>query len=192
MHQSLGPRTLAFPAPVWVIGSYGPDGRPNVMTASWAGICSSRPPSVTVSLRQATLTYHHLMARRAYTVSIPGAEHVQAADHFGLVSGRDEDKLAVAGLTAARATHVDAPYVAEFPVHLECRVSHTLEVGLHTLFVGEILDVAADPAVLDAEGLPSIPRVQPFVYVPEARDYYRVGEPLGAAFAIGRLLPHGR
>lgn len=32
MKKSLGPKTLLYPTPVWVVGSYSKDGKPNVMT----------------------------------------------------------------------------------------------------------------------------------------------------------------
>lgn len=38
---------------------------------------------------------------------------------------------------------VDAPYVGEFPLILECRLIHSLEIGLHTQFIGEIIDIKA-------------------------------------------------
>ncbi len=39
MKKSLGPRTLALPTPVWVVGTYDANDQPNVMTAAWGGIC---------------------------------------------------------------------------------------------------------------------------------------------------------
>ena len=37
----------------------------------------------------------------------------------------------------------------EFPLNLECALIHTLKIGLHTLFVGEILDVKAEESILN-------------------------------------------
>ncbi len=185
MMKSLGARTLAFPVPVWVVGTYDTDGRPNVMTASWAGICCSKPPCLNVSLRKATYSFAALMERRAFTVSIPSVDQAKEADYFGKASGRDADKFAVTGLTAARSELVDAPYVEEFPLVLECRVLHDLEIGLHTLFVGEILDVKADETILGEKGLPDIEASRPFVFAPESRSYFAVGERLGPAFRMG-------
>ena len=71
MKKSLGPKTLAFPTPVWVVGTYDAEGKPNIMTAAWAGIVCSQPPCVGVSLRKATYTYGSLMLKKAFTVSIP-------------------------------------------------------------------------------------------------------------------------
>jgi len=185
MKRSLGARTLAFTTPVWVIGTYDAEGRPNAMTASWAGICCSRPPCVNVSLRKATYTYGCLMQRKAFTVSVPPRRYVKEVDFLGLASGRNKDKFAVTGLTPVRSDLVDAPYVAEFPLVLECKVVATNELGLHTMFVGEILDVKADEAVLSAEGLPEVEKVAPFVFGPELRVYHGVGETLGKAFSMG-------
>jgi len=185
MKRSLGARTLAFTTPVWVIGTYDAEGRPNAMTASWAGICCSRPPCVNVSLRKATYTYGCLTHRRAFTVSVPSQGHVKQVDFLGLASGRNKDKFAVAGLTPVRSELVDAPYVGEFPLVLECKLVSSTELGLHTMFVGEILDVKADEAVLSAEGLPEVEKVAPFVFGPELRVYHGVGRKLGKAFSMG-------
>ena len=156
------------------------------MTAAWGGICCSDPPCVAVSLRKATYSYASLLERRALTVSVPSQRHVKEADYFGLVSGRDVDKFAAAGLTPVRSQLVDAPYVAEFPLVLECRVLHVIELGLHTQFVGEILDVKADEEVLDASGVPDMLKVLPIVFSPGNRVYYGVGALLGHAFAVGK------
>ena len=53
MKRSLGAKTLIYPAPTWIVGSYDKQGKPNGMTAAWGGICCSDPPCVAVSLRKA-------------------------------------------------------------------------------------------------------------------------------------------
>jgi flavin reductase (DIM6/NTAB) family NADH-FMN oxidoreductase RutF len=188
MKKSLGAKTLAVPTPVWVIGTYDQNGKPNVMTAAWAAICCSRPPCVSVSLRKATYSYGNIVHRRAFTVNIPDESQVRAADYFGMVSGKDTDKFADTGLTPVPSDLVDAPYVEEFPLVLECRVIHTLEIGLHTLFVGEILDVKAEVDVLGEKGLPDMEKVKPILFGPEICTYHGVGQYLGQAFSIGRRL----
>ena len=122
------------------------------MTAAWGGIACSKPPCVSVSLRAATASHGNIMARKAFTISLPGEANAAQADYFGIYSGRDHDKFAELGLTAVRSELVDAPYIAEFPMVLECKVVAVHELGLHTQFIGEILDVKADEAVLTPEG----------------------------------------
>lgn len=184
--KSLGPKTLVFPTPAWAVATYDSDGKANAMVVAWGGICCSQPPCVAVSLREATHTYSAIVARQAFTVNIPSARNVQALDFFGIKSGSKVDKFAATGLTAVKSELVDAPYIDEFPINLECRVLHTLKIGLHTQFVGEILDVKVDEAVFDADGALDLGKLAPFTYAPELREYRVLGESLGKAFSIGR------
>jgi flavin reductase (DIM6/NTAB) family NADH-FMN oxidoreductase RutF len=186
--KSLGPRSVVFPAPVLIVGTYDAAGRPNVMTAAWGGICCSVPPCISVALRKATYTYGNIVAGKCFTIGVPPARYVREADYIGLASGRDEDKFAVTGLTPARAEKVNAPYVAEFPFMLECVLRHTLELGLHTLFVGEILDVKVDESALTPEGKINLDVLQPLSCAPEVRGYFGPGPWVGEAFAIGKSL----
>ncbi len=186
MKKSLGAKTLLYPTPVVVVGTYDHAGKPNAMTAAWAGICCSVPPCIGVSLRKATYTYGNIMERKAFTVSIPSEDYAKQADYFGMVSGKDTDKFAATGLTPERSDVVDAPFVKEFPMVLECKLLRFVEIGLHTEFIGEILDVKADAAVFGENGLPDIEKVKPILFAPESRKYHAVGRNLGQAFSIGK------
>jgi len=137
-------------------------------------------------LRKATYSYGNLMDRKAFTVNVPSESQVKQADYLGLISGHDTDKFAVLGLTPVRSDLVDAPYIQEFPLVIECRVLHVIDLGLHTQFVGEIRDVKAEEAVLTREGLPDLAKVKPILFSPGNRTYFAVGGLLGEAFAIGK------
>lgn len=184
MKTSIGAKTLVYPTPVFIVGTYNQDGKPNVMTASWGGICCSQPPCVAVSLRKATHTYGNIVNRRAFTISIPSEDYAKEADFFGTVSGRDVDKFEKSGLTPVKSDQVDAPYVGEFPLVVECRLFRTTELGLHTQFVGEVVDVKAEESVFGEDGL-DIKKVRPFTFAPDSQRYYRIGEFLGRGFSIG-------
>jgi len=188
MKKSLGARTLIYPTPVWVVGTYDADGKPNLMTAAWAGICCSEPPCVAVSLRKATYSYGNIVQRKAFTVGVPSEEQVKQADFFGLATGRHSDKFAAARFTPVRAQLVDAPYAEEFPMVLECRLLHQIEIGLHTQFIGEIMEVKADEAVLGDDGFPRIEKVRPMVFAPHHHTYHSIGRYLGDGFSIGKAL----
>ncbi len=188
MKKSFGAKTVAFPNPVWCIGSYDAQNRPNLMTVAWGGICCSKPPAAAISLRKATYTYGNIMAKMAYTINIPSVEYIKHADYVGMVSGKREDKFQATGLTPVKSDLVDAPYVAEFPMILECKVIHTYEIGLHTQFIGEILDVKVEQNALNDSGLPDMNKVAPFVYGSEVQTYHQIGEEIGRAFKIGKDL----
>lgn len=188
MKQSLGAKTLLFPTPVLMVGTYDQAGKPNLMNAAWGGICCSDPPCVAVSVRKSRHTYEGIVERKAFTVGIANETTMTQADYVGIASGRDIDKFAVAGLTPVRSGLVDAPYGEEFPIVLECRLLHTLEIGIHTQFIGEIIDVKADEATLGEDGLPDILKIQPLIYDTAHRGYHAVGPLLGKAFSEGKKL----
>ncbi len=188
MKKSVGAKTLAMPAPVWLVGTYDEARRPNIMTAAWGCICCSQPPCVTVSLRKATYSYAAIEARKAYTISIPSESQAARADYAGIATGRKTDKFADCGWTPVKSDLVDAPYVGEAPLILECSLRHTLEVGLHTLFIGEIMDVKADEAVLGEKGYPDIAKVKPLIWDPSLVGYYGIGAQMGKAWDIGKTV----
>ena len=106
-----------------------------------------------------------------------------ASPPHSLTSGRDEDKFARAGLTAVASDLVDAPYVKEFPVVMECKVRQTIEIGLHTQFIGEIVDIKVDEAILREDGSPDTGNLGVFVLM----DGYRgVGDYLAKPFSVGK------
>ncbi|HOE16206.1 MAG TPA: flavin reductase family protein [Syntrophorhabdaceae bacterium] len=188
MKRSIGARTMVFPTPVLVVGSYDKEGKPNAMTVAWGGICCSQPPCIGISLRKATYTYGNIVERKAFTVNIATESYVKETDYLGIATGKKVDKLAAAGLTPVKSDLVDAPYIKEFPFIFECKLINTVEIGLHTQFIGEILDVKADESILDKEGLPDIEKMKPLAYTPEVRNYYGLGKCVGRSFSIGKIL----
>jgi flavin reductase (DIM6/NTAB) family NADH-FMN oxidoreductase RutF len=186
MKKSIGAKTVAYPTPVFIVGTYDKQGRPNVATVAWGGICCGAPPCVAVSLRKATYSHGNIAERKAFTISIPSEKHVKEADFIGLVSGRQEDKFAATGLTPVRSELVDAPYVQEFPLVIECKLLHTIELGLHTQFVGEVLDVKVDENAFSPEGFPDVEKLAPMMFAPESWQYFATGRCLGKAFSIGK------
>jgi len=185
MKQSIGAQHTVFPTPVFVVGTYDSEGKPNVMTAAWGGICCSVPPCVAVSLREATYTYRNIVERKAFTISIPSERYVKEADFFGIVSGKDVDKFSAAGLKPAKSDVVDAPYVNEFPVVLECQLLRSVEMGLHTQFIGEIKDIKADEDLIKDDE-PLIEKIAPLIFALDNRSYYGVGKYVAKAFSIGQ------
>ena len=178
--KSLGAGTVVPPCPVWVIGSYDSAGTPNMITASWVGICCSDPPSVTVSLRESRHSYGNIIASRAFTVNIPSEAYARETAFFGTVSGRDVDKITATGLTAVKSELVNAPYLAEFPLIVECRLVKTVEIGTHTMLIGEIVDVKADESILDKGDTPDPVRLKAFLFFPGSGNFYSTGGSIGS------------
>ena len=186
MNKSLGAKTLIYPAPVMVVCTYDKAGKPNVMTASWGGICCSQPPCVSVSLRKVTSSHGNILERGAFTISIPSEKYVKEVDYFGLVTGRNTDKFAATKLTPVKSKLVDAPYVKEFPLVMECKLVQVAELGLHTQFVGEVIDAKADDSIIGDSGAIDIKKLKPLVFTPDTQDYFGIGAFKGKVFSAGK------
>ena len=164
MKKALGPVTLAYPMPAFLVAAYDEEGKANIMTAAWGGICCSNPPCIAVSVRPERWTHKAIVARKAFTVCVPSAAQAAMVDFAGMVSGAREDKFSATGLTAVRSKVVDAPYVDECPLVLECELQATLELGSHTQFVGRILNVGIESDCLNESGQPDMYRIDPLLY----------------------------
>jgi flavin reductase (DIM6/NTAB) family NADH-FMN oxidoreductase RutF len=82
MKKSIGAKTIVYPAPVLIVGTYDKEGKPNAMNAAWGGICCSSPPCVTVSLRKATYSFGNIVESQAYTLNIPSEQYANEADYL--------------------------------------------------------------------------------------------------------------
>ena len=186
--RSLGPVTLAYPLPAFLVGSYDLDGRPNIMTAAWGGICSSEPPCLSVSVRESRWTHHGIIKNKAFTVSIPNAGLVAETDYAGIMPGKKDDKFTATGLIPVRSDLVEAPYVEQCPVIIELSLYKTVELGSHTQFIGQIMDVKVNENCFQTgQNKPDMEKINPLIFDP-AGHYRSIGKIIGAAFSIGMAL----
>ena len=186
MKKNVGILELVFPNPVLVVGTYDINGDPNVITLAWGGIAASDPASISIAVRPSRYSHEALLRTRAFTVNLPTVKYAAAVDFFGIVSGRKVNKLATTGLTPVRGEHVDAPYIQEFPYNMECEVTHDLDLGSHTLFIGEIKNVKVDDSLLDVEGTLSWEDAQILTFDAMGREYRAPGVHVAEAFQVGK------
>ena len=185
MKKNFGAKTLCYPMPVFIIGTYNADGTPNAMNAAWGGISEEKEISIYVDSGHKTA--ENLLARGAFTVSMATAQHMAACDYVGLVSGNKEpNKFAKAGFHATRSEFVDAPLIDELPMALECRLlSYDTD---SCRLVGEIVNVCADESVLGENGKVDVKKLQPITYDSMNHQYLVLGEAVGQAFQAGLAL----
>ena len=183
MKRSLGPGSYLYPMPVLVIGSYGPDGTPDAMTAAWGGIYDTGKIGICLSADHRTVK--NILERKAYTVSMATADTAAQADYVGIVSGNDvPDKLERCGLHPVKSETVDAPVFEELPMALECELeSYDTENGW---MVGRILNVAADESVLGENGKVDCGRLRPVTYDGPGHGYVVLGEKVADAYSAGK------
>jgi flavin reductase (DIM6/NTAB) family NADH-FMN oxidoreductase RutF len=65
---------------------------------------------------------------------------------------REESEFELAGLIAEQATTVDAPYIRDVPVHLECIYVKTIDIGSFSIVVGRVQAVSVESHLLNDKG----------------------------------------
>ena len=135
---------LLEPGPV-VLLTTARRNRPNVMAMSWHMMVEFEPPLVACIVSRANYSAVALRASGECVIAIPSVEFAPTLVAVGNCSGRDTDKFASFGLTAAPARHVVAPLVTECFANLECRVADPGMVRRHDLFILEVVQAWVDP-----------------------------------------------
>lgn len=179
MRKLLNPYPAVFPVPVVLLTVFDESkDRSNIITIAWAGNVCSEPPMVSVSVRPSRYSNSLIKKEMEFVINIPTAELLEKVDYCGVVSGREVDKFKETGLTPVPAQMVKGHWIKECPVNIEARVKHIINLGVHDLFIAEILGVFVDEEYLESHGKrPDYEKIKPLSYCPE--KYLMVGEAVG-------------
>jgi flavin reductase (DIM6/NTAB) family NADH-FMN oxidoreductase RutF len=99
------------------------------------------PPLVLASVAQASYLHEVLLRQDLWTVSVLAAGQRSVATRFS-ETGRPSARLLLADLPHRRGPHTDALVIEDGMAALECRTRQRIEVGDHTLLIGEVLAVS--------------------------------------------------
>ena len=184
MKTDLGKKTILYPMPVLMVGTYDKKEKPDLMAAAWGGIFNDN--MVCLCLDKSHKTVANLKERKAFTVAVADADHVAECDYVGIVSAYEEsDKLAKAGLTAAKSANVDAPVIEELSLTLECQLVSYDDSTEQA--VGNIINVIADDSILTG-GKVDPAKLKAITYDPVNHTYIQLGKVVGKAFSDGKKL----
>ncbi len=139
--------TWKIPNALALVGSKAGDRR-NAMTATWVTQLSMDPVLIGIGVDNDAVTHRLITEGGSFTVNLWDATDTKvfvkfskpATDDGGTLNGRP-----------VRAATTGAPVFDEALAWIDCEVRHTLELGTHTLFVGEIVDAA----IRDPEARPA-------------------------------------
>jgi flavin reductase (DIM6/NTAB) family NADH-FMN oxidoreductase RutF len=173
---AFAPSQMLSPAPVVLVGCAHPTLGANVLTVAWTGVGCSDPPVINVSIRPTRHSHRMIKESGCFTVNVPTRELLRAVDLCGILSGKDGDKFARAGLTPVDGDGVGAPIVAECSVNFECRLLTIVPLGAHDMFVGQVVAQRADAAIV-RNGRVDFSGLRLVVYV--NGEYWSVGERIG-------------
>jgi flavin reductase (DIM6/NTAB) family NADH-FMN oxidoreductase RutF len=143
--------SLVAPRPIGWISTRSADGTPNLAPFSYFNALSAAPILVGASIGQRAGAPKHTLANiratRAFVVNLVAERHLEAMVRTSGDWPADTDEFAVAGIEAAEAETVDAPYVADAAAAFECRLFREVDLGdaPNTLVIGEVRRIHLHP-----------------------------------------------
>ncbi|HEY3421569.1 MAG TPA: flavin reductase family protein [Methanocellaceae archaeon] len=176
----LGAKTLMYPMPAVLVGT-NVKGKPNYMTAAWCGIACMAPPMIAVAINHARQTAKGIEENKTFSINIPAVRQAIEVDHCGIVTGAHGDKSKV--FEPFYGTLKTAPMAKECPVNIECKLHTAVDLGSHSLYIGEIMETYVDNEAI-VEGAPSVEKVDPLIYADG--KYYGIGKFVTKAFSAGK------
>ena len=180
-------RPMMYPMPVVLVGADVGD-RPNFMPVAWCGIVNGTPPMISVAIAYRQHTLQGIRQSMAFSVNIPSTDLVAETDYCGLVHGSQADKTEVCGFDVFYGATEGAPFVAQCPVNMGCRVEHMLDLGGNWLVIGRIEETQISEDCL-TDGKPDPGKIRPMTYAGTPKPQYLApGEFLARAFSVGKDL----
>ncbi len=187
MFKDLGVIPAIYPMPVLMVAAYDDNGKINVMNVAWGQICDM--DKVILFLGEERKTLKNIKISNAFSVAIADRSHVDAADFFGIVSGNNtQDKFERTGYHAVKSDKVNAPFIQEFPVTMECELVEIVNTENVFGIVGKIVNVKADEKVLDEKGKVDVMKLQALSFDQFRNDYYVTDKKVAKAFSVGKTL----
>jgi flavin reductase (DIM6/NTAB) family NADH-FMN oxidoreductase RutF len=139
--------TWKIPNALALVGSRAGDER-NAMTTSWITQLSMAPVLIGVGVDNDAVTHRLITAGGSFSVNLWNAEDTRVFVKFSKPAADDGASL---NGRAVHAATTGAPVFDEAIAWLDCEVRHRLDLGTHTLFVGEVVDAA----IADDEAQPA-------------------------------------
>lgn len=172
------PGNMIYPLPAMMVSCGATPDEYNVFTASWVGTICSDPAMCFVSIRQSRHSYEIVKRNMAFTLNLTNEDLARATDWCGVRSGRDYNKFAEMNLTPMKGIKVDAPYINEAPMSIECRVKQIIHLGTHDMFIADVMNVLADKRFIDPQtGEFDLKKANLIAY--SHGEYFKLGEKIG-------------
>ena len=169
---------MLYPLPAIMVSLTDKLGNSNIITLAWAGTICTNPPMLSVSIRPERYSYDIIKETGEFVVNLTIKELIYATDYCGVKSGRDVDKFKEMKLTKLASEKIKAVAIAESPVNIECKVREIMELGSHSLFIADVVNVRVDGRLLDEKGRFNLAKSELIAY--SHGRYYELGKELGS------------
>jgi flavin reductase (DIM6/NTAB) family NADH-FMN oxidoreductase RutF len=134
-----------IPYGLYVLTAESKDGKVAAATVNWVSQTAFQPPLVVVGVKADSGAHSIIKDAKAFALNILGKDHKGQAFTFFKPLEREGNSI---GGEPFRKGALGAPILERVPAFVECELVNTMEIGDHSIFVGEVKDagVAAQPA----------------------------------------------
>ena len=185
---AIGRKNALYPSLTTIVGAEV-DGKPNWITIAHVGIMNHPygevPQYLSIGLHSSHYTNRGIHEHGEFSINSPSQTMLQLTDYAGLVSGEKVDKSRLFTLERGSLSH--APLIADCPVSMELKLSQTVQLGQHEVFIGEVVNTYIDEACL-TDGKPDLAKINPLLFDFMMIDYWSLGERTGKPWRDGKSL----
>lgn len=172
------PGTILAPVPVVMVTCSDLNGHDNIITVAWVGTVNSEPPMLSISIRRERYSFDLISNSKKFVVNIPDKTLVKATDICGVISGKNEDKFHLTGLSKGKSSSGGVPIILECPINIECDVHSEIDLGSHVMFIGKITGVQISEKYIDESNKFNIQKAQLLGFA--HGSYYQLGKEVGS------------
>ena len=132
--------TWKIPNALALVGSRAGEER-NGMTTSWITQLSMEPVLIGIGVDNTAVTHRLITDGGSFTLNLWNAEDTRVFVKFSKPASYEDGTL---NGRPVRDGQTGAPVFEEAIAYLDCEVRHSLDLGTHTLFVGEVVDAGVN------------------------------------------------
>ncbi|MCP3963994.1 MAG: flavin reductase family protein [bacterium] len=126
-----------IPYGLYVLTAESADGRVAASTVNWVTQASFEPPLLAVGVKADSGAHSIIKESKAFALNVLGKGQKPLAFSFFKPVERDGNSIAGEPFSSGSA---GAPVFSNAHAFLECKLVETVEIGDHSLFVGEVVD----------------------------------------------------
>lgn len=174
---SIIPDKVFCPQPMYVIGTFSEDMKPNFSVITWIGFSWNGSPHIMLGIGGTKRTKDNIMREGVFSANLVSTDMLQLADYFGTTKGINGEKNALE-YEFSQGISLNVPVLEKSKWVFECKVSETITLSDSHVYISEIKNIQIDEAFqgMDMEMI-DLARLDPVIYAPY--NYYGIGRKLG-------------
>jgi len=148
------PSAFIFPTPLTIITAYDEQGKPQGFLNTWIMNASKNPPTIAIITKRERCIFSSIIKQQCFGVNLISEELLEAADYFGQMSGREEDKFQKCNLSIVTGKVENVPLIKDCPINFECKLVQQIDIADTVMLIGEVKKGYLSKLILDENGCP--------------------------------------